>query len=164
MEEKFNKIVENISFKKKQLFKIHLDKCLSLYFPEKAEEDPRYTGVIFRIQDFFKGFTPFINEHGKDKKYEAGVEVLNLIFEELELEIDKEECFMIFHLRDLGKFRKKESDFLKELKGLWGTYKDYKLDDLEFSHALRNLRNNKIIKYRKGNLHLNQNIILYYKN
>lgn len=166
MQEVIDPIVEKISFHKKQLFAEFLGKCIQQYYrEEEAEKESlrEYKSVLFKLDYFFKNFAPFINECGKDKKYESGVEALYLICEELGVEIDKSECFIVFHLKDLGKFKIKESKLYDELKSVWGQYKHYRLEPSDFSAALRNLRNERVIDYRKGNLTVNPTLILRYR-
>jgi len=167
MQEVIDNIVEKISFTKKDAFSVFLNQCIHPYTCKEEEEERelqrQYKSVVFKMSFFFKNFSPFINENGRDKKYESGVEALFLISEELGIEIDKSECFILFHLRDQGKFKIKESKLLKELKDIWGQYKHYALDDQDFSAALRNLRDERIINYRKGSLLVSPTIILRYK-
>ena len=166
MQEIIDNIIEKISFTKKDSFSMLLNQCIHTYTRKEEEEREQrrnYRSVIFKMDYFFKNFSPFINELGKDKKYEAGIEALSIISEELGIEIDKSECFILFHLRNQGKFKIKESKLLMELKKIWGQYKHYALDDQEFSAALRNLRNERAIDYRKGNLQISPTIILRYK-
>jgi hypothetical protein len=165
VQEMIENIVEKSAISKKVVYASHLKKCIQEFHEVEGERvDPRFHKVIFKLNDFFKGFSPFIHEYGKEKKYEAGVEALQKICDELGLEVDENECFVLFHLRDLGKFRMKESKLHQELKALWKkTYKDYEIGDVEFSRVLRNLRDEKLIKYRRGNMSLCQNIILKYK-
>ncbi|MDB9787029.1 hypothetical protein OAB57_02900, partial [Bacteriovoracaceae bacterium] len=97
----------------------------------------------------------FVNDLGKDRKYEMGVNLLEVILSELELKNDRTECFILFHLRDLGKFRIKEAKLHQELMSLWGQYKDYKLNNADFSHSLKNLMRTKVVIYRRGSISLN---------
>ncbi|MCO4795167.1 MAG: hypothetical protein KC493_15730 [Bacteriovoracaceae bacterium] len=163
MEETINAIVEKIRFEKKQKFSELITKAI--YICKDTEKGPRaaHDNVVFKIDTLFAGFPDFINEFGKDKKYEAGVEALSVICEELGVDIDKEECFILFHLRDLGKFRLKESKLHAELKILWRQYKNYELNDQDFSRSLKSLMRMKFINYRKGNLQINKTVLIRYK-
>ncbi len=166
IEQIIDNIVENANFHKKESFKQFLTKCIYQYYrPEEADKEStrEYKSIVFKADYFYKNFSPFINEYGKDKKYEAGVKALSAICEELKIEISKDECFILFHLRDLGKFRIKEDKLLKELKSLWGQYKEYALEGQDFSHALRTLRNERVIQYRKGNILVSPTVIIRYR-
>lgn len=166
MQEVIDNITEKIGFHKKQAFSQFLKQCIHTY--KSKEEDEReqlreYKSVVFKLNIFFNKFSPFIYEFGKDKKYEAGVEALYVVCNELGIEIDKSECFILFHLRDQGKFKIKEAKLLDELKKLWPHYKHYALDDQNFSRALRNLRNERTIDYRKRVLVPVPTVLIRYK-
>ena len=164
--EEIENIVEKISFTKKSSFSDFLAKCIKPYVnPDESDRESQRTfrSIIFNLDFFLKNFAPFINEHGKDKKYEAGVEALYLISEEIKLDLDESDCFILFHLRDLGKFRIKQSKLYEELQKAWSQYKHYRLDEQDFSKALRAMRKSKVIEYRKGNLQLASTIIIRYK-
>jgi len=166
MQEVIDRIIEKSNFHKKQLFLQLLKKCIHIYKPkerDEREEIREYKSVVFELSMFFKNFSPFISEFGKDKKYEAGVEALYLICDELGIELDKSECFILFHLRDQGKFKIKEAKLLSELEALWGQYKHYKLEGVDFSRALRNLRDERTIDYRKRTLAPVSMVLIRYK-
>lgn len=164
MQETIDSIVEKTNFSKKQLYSEFLRKCIHESNDSTRSTYAVHENVAFKLDAFFKGFSSFINEFGKDKKYEAGVEALSKICEELGIDMDKEECFILFHLRDLGKFRMKESKLLEELQTLWKSqYKEYAMIDQDFSHALKSLMRKKFIDYRRGNLHLNPTVIIRYR-
>jgi len=167
MQEVINKITEQINFTKKDSFAEFLEECIHFYVPKEAdmerEQLREYRSVVFKLNTFFKNFSPFIYELGKDKKYESGVEALYVICNELGIEIDKSECFILFHLRDQGKFKIKESKLLNQLKNLWPQYKHYALKDQDFSRALRNLRDERVIEYRKHALVPVPTLLIRYK-
>lgn len=156
-------IREKISFEKKEAFSKHLNRCIEYVKGTEEGHASNFTSVIFKMDQFFKGFSPFISECGKDKKYEAGVEALSLIFEELGVEMEKSECFILFHLRGLGKFKIKESKLYEELRSLYGEYKSYALEQKELSYALRGLMKGKFINYRKGNIQINPQALIRYR-
>tara|TARA_Y100000385_G_C12843423_1_gene529825 strand:+ start:114 stop:617 length:504 start_codon:yes stop_codon:yes gene_type:complete len=164
MEDTISYILEKIKFKKKDMFEKLLLKILAVAHEDTKTTYSTHDNIVFRTSVLFAGFSPFHNELGKNKKYEAGVHALRVICDELLVEVEDSELFILFHIRELGKFRKKESDLLKELKSIWGQYSAYKIEDCDFSYALKNLMRLKFIEYRKGNLHLNKNIIVRYRN
>ena len=163
MEETIDAILEKIEFEKKDLFKILIQKCIHESSDSTISSYATHPNVIFKTEVFFKGFPTFINEFGKDKKYVAGVHALMVILEELGIEIEKEECFILFHIRNAGKFKIKETKLLEELKSEWARHKEYKLENQDFSYALKNLMRIKLIDYRKGNLQLKPNILIRYR-
>jgi hypothetical protein len=160
--EVIDNITEKVGFSKKQEFSELLVKCIVVIpdFGDFPDED--YETVSFSMENLFKGFSSFINDYGKDKKYETGIEALTLISEALDIEISKEEAFIYFHIRDHGKFKINEKKLHAELKSIWGQYKHYKLEDGEFSGALKSLMVNKFINYRKGSLQVKARIINRY--
>lgn len=163
MEEVIASIIEKINFKRKDEFSDLLNKSMYSLSETAEEAHPNYDTIMLKIDVFFKGFDTFHNEFGKDKKYESGVEALSVMFEELGVEIEKTECFIIFHLKDLGKFRIKETKLHNELKSAWGQYKHYKLEDGDFSYALKSLMRKKLIYYRRGTIQLKPSILLRYR-
>jgi hypothetical protein len=163
MEETIENIVEKVNFSKKQLFGEFLAKCIHVSNDSTKSTYAIHDNMAFLISEFFKGFSSFQNEYGKDKKYLAGVEALMAICEELGVDIDKEECFIMYHLRDLGKFRMKESKLFDELKIEWQRHKEFTLEKVDFSYALKSLMKKKFIDYRRGNLYLNPSVIIRYR-
>ena len=164
MKEMIDTISDKVKFQKKQQFSELLTKCIHVSYDLEKSTYATNDNIVFKMDTFFQGFSSFQYEFGRDRNYEAGVEALSVIYEELGLKIDKEECFLLFHLRNLGKFRMKESTLHNELKVLWKQYKDYALDDQDFSYTLKSLMKNKLIDYRKGNLSLKRSIIFRYRN
>ncbi len=163
MEEIIANIVEKINFDKKVVLTDLLNKCIRLSTDSGHSSYAVHENIIFKMDLFFKGFPAFIHEFGKDKKYEAGVEALSVITDELGFDIDKSECFILFHLRDQGKFRMKESTLHDQLKIQWNQYKHYALEDQAFSYALKNLMRMKFISYRKRNLHILPTVIVRFR-
>lgn len=161
MQERIQNIMEKISFSKKQLFQEHITSCI--YILKEPDANPRYEIVMFQLEQFFKGFPTFINERGKDKKYEAGVEALSVICNELDINIDESECFVLFHIRNLGKFKIRESKLYEDLLREWPNYKHYKIEEEQFVYSLKNLMKNKLINYRKRNLQLCPNVRISYR-
>lgn len=169
IEETILNIVEKVKFNKKEHFGAFLGKCIHRFHREDEsdrESQRKHKSVVFKTDAFFKNFTSFQNEFGKDKIYLAGVEALHAICEELAIELEPEECFILYHLRGLGKFRMKEEKLYSELKGLWGQpqYKEFAIEDKQdFSAAIRALRDAKVVDYRRGNMTLNPTVIIRYR-
>ena len=163
IKEIIHNIAESAKFKNKDAFKEFLAKCIHLSNDSAKSTYAIHENLVFKVDTFFKEFAPFKNEFGKDKIYEAGVEAFNSIFEELGIDLSKEECFLLYHLRDAGKFRIKESVLLEEVKKLWQKYPDYTLGPQDFSYGLKELMRKKLIDYRRGNLYLKPSIIIRYR-
>jgi len=163
MEETIENIVEKVEFSKKELFGEFLAKCIHVSNDSTKSTYAIHDNMAFKVNEFFKGFNSFQNEYGRDKKYLAGVEALMAICEELGVDIDKEECFILYHLRDLGKFRMKETKLYDELQKEWQRHKDFALEKQDFSYALKSLMKKDFITYRRGNLYLNPTIIIRYR-
>ena len=94
---------------------------------------------------------------------EISTRVKEIVAEQLGVELDKEECFILFHIRDIGKFRLKEAKLKSEMTILWREYKEYALCDQDFSYALKSLMKKKFIEYRRGSIQLNPNVIYRYR-
>jgi len=163
LEEVYANILEKSKFDKVDKFEKLLRSSITEVWDSEKEPDPRFQSVSFKLSTFFEGFSAFQNFYGKEKKYLAGSEALMLICEELQIDVDEKECFILYHIRDLGKFRKRESELLSELNSLWAQFPDYRLEGRFFSMALKNLMRSKLIQYRKGNLHLNPSVLLRYR-
>lgn len=169
IEEVIQNIVDNANFKKKDEFHNFIKKCVFQFFrKEEADKEStrQFKSIIFKLDVFFKNFTPFQNEFGKDKIYVAGVEALYVIANELKIEVDKSDLFIVFHLRNLGKFRIKEEKLLTELKELWSKpfYKEYEIENKQdFAASIRALRDADVITYRHGNMTVNPSVILRYR-
>lgn len=163
MPEDIEDIVQQISFENKEEFRTLLYKCIHVSKDSSNLDELENPNIIFKIDTFFKGFPLFINAYGKDKKYLSGVEALMTILTTLGVEVEKEDCFLFFHLRDLGKFRMREEKLYKELLALWPYYKEFKLEPIEFSRSIKDLMRTKLIGYRRGNLTLNQSVLIRYR-
>ena len=163
MDEVFENILLKIQFSKKELFLDLLKKCLHISNETTKSTYATHDNVAFKVDTFFAGFPTFINEFGKDKQYESAVEALSVICEEIGLEVEKSECFILYHIRDLGKFKLKEAKLLQELKVLWQQYKHYTIEDGSFTRSLYNLEKFRFIEYRRGCITLNRTVIIRYK-
>lgn len=128
-----------------------------------GEDNPDLTSVSFKFQQFLEGLGTFANSKGKEKAHQVGTDTIIAVTNALQFELDDTEAFLLFHIRSLGKFRKKESELLAELKKLWVQYPDYEMEDREFSRALKGLMRDKFIQYRKGNIHLNPSFVIRYR-
>ena len=112
---------------------------------------------------FLKEFPKTLNGIKHSELYAKGADLLCLILNTLNVEITKEECFIFFHIREIGKFRTKEDIVFKELKSHWGMHKDYKLEEDDFLEAVRELKNHGLIGHRRGTITLNEATVFRYK-
>ena len=104
MEETIENIVDRVGFEKSDLFRKLLNKAIRVSEDSTKSTYAVYDNVIFHMDVLWKGFSPFNNALGKNKKYECGVKVLSIIFDELGVEVEDSDCFILFHIRELGKF------------------------------------------------------------
>lgn len=162
-------IVDAVDFKKRDDLISFLQNCICK-FDRKEEEDRESTrpfeSVVFKLDYFYKHFSKFHNEFGKDKVYVAAVTILIAIADEIKIELDKYDLFILYHLRNQGKFRLREDKLLEELKKLWALpqYKEYAINNnQDFAASIRALRDTKAINYRRGNMTLNPSIIIRYR-
>jgi hypothetical protein len=163
IEQSISNICDKANFQRKSIFSNLLTKSLHISNDSTISTYAVHNNLILKMNTLFEGFSPIVREFGKENQYLAGVIALHATFEELGIEVDKEECFILYHMRTLGKFKIRESKLKEELTVLWKRYKEYALEDQDFSYCLKNLMRNKLIDYRKGNLQLKQSVIIRYR-
>jgi hypothetical protein len=163
MQEVIQAIVDRVQFENKEKVQSFLNTCIKVSKDSNISTYAVHDNVHFKTYDFFKGLNKLTNDITKDKRLAISVDTLSVALEELGIELDPGEVFIVYHLRDQGKFRMKESKLKEQLKGMWGQNKEYALDDGEFSYALKSLMRKGIIEYRKGNLSLKPGFIISYK-
>lgn len=164
MHELLQKIVDRSSIEKKEKFAEYLNKCIKITTDNGNSTYGVHHLVEFRTTLFFELLAKISNAIANDKKLLLGVETLKIVLEELGFEVEPEDAFILFYLRDLGKFKIKDVKLREQLKGIWPQYKEFALDDQSFAHAIKTMRRMGLIEYRKGSLTLNQNIVVSYKN
>ncbi len=164
MHETIKIITERVNFEKKDKVSPFLNRCISLSKDTTKRANAIHENVLFKADAFFEGVTRLTNELTKNQKIRKGVETLQIVLEELGFEIEKEDTFILFHLRDLGKFKITDVKLREQLKVHWCQFKEYAIDDHDFSYSIRKLMKMGLIDYRKGRLNLKQNIIITYKN
>ena len=167
MNEKLVLIVETAIENKLCFHQKHLQRLLNTTFSIVSDsiEEKGYemADVQFQIAKFLKELPKSINGIKRSELYAKGADLLCLLFNSLNVEITKEECFIFFHLRELGKFRTKEDIVFKELKSEWGMHKDYALEEDDFLEAVRELKNHGLIGHRRGTITLNDATVFRYK-
>ena len=116
--------------------------------------------TIFRIQHFLRGLSSIVSEFKKQEAMSAIVKIIQTVFEQWEYEFTEQECFVIYHLKDLGKFRLKDDKFYTQLENEWSTFSIYRMDKSEFEQSLKDLKNLKVIDLRRGTIMFNPTVIL----
>jgi hypothetical protein len=119
--------------------------------------------ILFTIGPFCKEIDAVMHGVKHSLIYKNAAELLHLLFTKLSVDISKEECFIWFHFRGLGKFRTKEEKAFKELKSEWGMHKDYAMDMSDFEVALRELKNHGILNLRRGAITLPESCVFRFK-
>ena len=163
LEEIYNKITENVDFTAMDKFEALLRKTITRAVIHDHDPKPHISNVSFKLADLLVGLNTFASSKGKAHTLRLGTETFLTITHALQYELDETEAFLMFHLRSLGRFRKREADLLQELTKLWQQYPEYEMTKHEFSRALKELMRSKFIEYRRGNLHLTQSFIIRYK-
>lgn len=163
MQEVIESILENSKFEKEEKFKELLQKSLKVADESTKSTYAIYDNIIFKIETFFKNFEAFQNEFGKDKKYLAGVHALRIITDELGFEFEDQELFVLYHLKDLGKFKIREQKLEQELVKPWNNHKEFKLEGSDLTYALKDLMRAKFIEYRRGLISTNSNVLVRFR-
>lgn len=162
LEDLHNEIIESVDFTAMDKFET-LIKSTVTRAVIVGEDNPNLTSISFKFGQLLEGLGTFANSKGKEHALRIGPETLLAITNALQFELDESEAFLLYHLRTLGKFRKKESELLAELKKLWVQYPDVAMEDREFSRSLKGLMRDKFIQYRKGNIHLTPSFVIRYR-
>lgn len=162
LEDVYSDIFEKVDFTAMDKFEALIGKTISRAII-KSEDNPNVVSVSFKCAELFQGITQFANSKGKDQTLILGTETILKVTDALQFELDESEAFILYHIRNLGKFRKREAELLAELKNLWKQFPQFALEDREYSRALKSLMRDKFIQYRKGNIHLNPSFIIRYR-
>lgn len=164
MEEIIERICANVEYKNADKFKDLVYKNLKVADEAEKSTYAVHDNLMFKFSDFFTGFRDFENELGKDKKYLSAVNALRAITDELGFDFEDKHLFVLYHLKDLGKFKIRESKLYKELLGIWsGVYKDFKLEENDLTYVLKDLMRAKFIDYRKSNIAMNKTILVRFR-
>lgn len=119
--------------------------------------------LLFQIDTFFEQLKRMTNQMPKKTRFPLELNILQATLEELGIEIEKEETFIFYHMKDLGKFRIKDTKLKEQLKSPWSENKEYSLDDNEYPRALKNLMRLDLIEFRRGNMTIKKSIVLRYR-
>jgi len=167
MNEKINKIVEyaveNKLITNEKNFKRLVSKSFSLIKDSVKEKGEELADLHFKVMSFTKDFPACFNGVNRSELYKNAAEVLYFMFNELSIEVEKEECFIFFHFRELGKFRMKEDKVFEELKSEWAIHRDYEMPKADYEYALRQLKNHGLIGLRRGAITLTDTTVFRFK-
>lgn len=164
LEEIYSNIIERAeAFKGSDKFETLIRKSITIAVLSDHDPKPHIKNVSFKLKELLEGLTTLTNSKGKGVALKIGTETFLIIAEELQFEFDESEAFLMFHLRKLGKFRKREADLLSELTGLWKEYPEYEMAKQDFSRSLKDLMRAKFIHYRRGNILLNPSFVIRYR-
>jgi len=163
LDEVYETILEKVDLTAIDKFETLIKKSISTAIIPEYDPKPNIETISFKFGPLLEGLDAFSKNKGKDQAQVIGTELLLIILEALQFEIDESECFLLFQLRKLGRFRKRESDFLAELKKLWKEYPQFELSDGDFSRALKSLMREKILLYRKGVIQINASFVIRFR-
>lgn len=152
-------ILEKLELKKEKALSWHLDDCMN-HRTALALAPGEESTFEFKYQKFLKGLSASLNGIPKGEINQTAVRVICTVLEEFEINVDEAEAFILYTIRDLGKFRTKDKKLLTELKGHWGNLKDYELSESEFDVTLRELKNVGLIDFRRGAITIPENIVI----
>jgi len=164
MQEIIKEILERVNFEDKIKVQTFLLRCIQVSSDTFKSTYAIHDNILFKLDTFFKDVHNLVNHVPKNKKLPLGIDTLKIVLEELSLDVDKEEVFILYHLRDLGNFKIRDSKLQTELKSLWGEYKEYAIEDKYFQRSLKHLMRIGLIEYRKGSLRLKKSLVIRYKN
>ena len=142
-------VESKLTLNEKKLTRL-LNKNFTLVKDSAEEKGEDLADILFNIAPFCKEIDAVMHGLKHSVLYKNAAELLHLMFTKLSIDISKEECFIWFHYRGLGKFRTKEEKAFNELKSEWGVHKDYAMDFADFEVAMRELKNHGIINLRRG--------------
>lgn len=163
LEEIYKTILEKLDVTALDKFESLLRKSItSAYIPDH-DPKPGVEIISFKLAPLLEELDKFSRSHNKDQAMIHGTQNLQVVLEGLQFEFDESECFILYQLRKLGRFRKREKDLLAELKKLWKIFPHLELSDVEFSHALKALMREKLISYRKRVIQLNSSFVISYR-
>lgn len=114
----------------------------------------------FKVQHFLRGLKPLVSEYKTKEAMDIIVSLIGIVLKQWGYEISKAECFVIYQLKDLGKFRIKDDKLFTQLQAEWSNFKEYTMDSEEYKQSLKDLKNIKFIDLRRGAITFNPVVIL----
>ena len=163
MQDTIEQILERVALAKKDGFTRTLNQSIVVSTDSGKRTEATHDNCTFKVHLFFDGLAKALNETPKINRMLAGVDILEIVLEELGFDSEREDAFLIYQLKDLGKFRITDKKFKDQMNALWGEHKDFILTDQEYSHTLKVLMRMGIIDYRRGNLSLKKEMLIRYK-
>lgn len=162
IEDLHKEIIESVDFTAMDKFEVLVKTSLTPAFIV-GEDNPNLVSLSFKFGQLLDGLGFFANSKGKELAPKIGTETLYAITTALQFDLEEEDAFLLYALRGLGKFRKKEADLFNELKGLWLNFPEFEMSSQDFSRSLKYLMREKFIQYRKGSIHLNPSFVIRYR-
>ncbi len=114
----------------------------------------------FKLQIFLKGLESVINEVPKKEKMNTIVKIMQITFEKLGYEVEPNEAYVLYQIRDLGRFRLKDDKLWKDLEKSWGEHPQFRFEKSDYKVILNGLKNIRFIDTRRGSITLGENIII----
>lgn len=162
LEEIYKLILDKVDVTAKDKFESLLRKTITFAFLPDHDPKPGINVISFKFAQLLEGMERFSQYSDKEKSMIHATKNLLAVLEGLQFEVDESECFLLYQLRKIGKFRKREKELRDELKDLAKTFPQYEQSDGEFSRSLKHLMREKIILYRKGVIQLNASFVVRY--
>ncbi len=116
--------------------------------------------VEFRHIFFLNGLKEVVNHIPKKEKIPKIINLILLTFASVNFVLDEKEAFVLYHLRDLGKFRLKDEKLFHKLEESMHLHPEYKLELTELRNILKELKNIKLLNYRRGTTTINTSIMV----
>lgn len=108
--------------------------------------------VELKIQHFLRGLRPLVSEYKAKEGMDAIVTIIRTLFEQWGYEFGPEECFVLYHMKDFGKFRIKDDKFYNDLQTEWSKFNEYRIEKNELKQILTDFKNLKFLEYRRGTI------------
>jgi hypothetical protein len=152
-------ILEKVELKSDKALSWLLDDCMNTRTVLNTMPGMENT-FEFKYQKFLKGLDVALNSVAKNETPQTAVKILCAVLETFDIDITEPEAFILYMIRDIGKFRTKDHKLIIELRGQWGTLKQYALEESEYNVTLRELKNVGLIDFRRGAITLPENIVV----
>lgn len=165
---KFAKFIV-MNLKEKMIEKVALknEKGLASLLIKNLSEQKNLNGMgleqpvsELRIQHFLRGLAPLVSELNQKRAMEVKLLMIQTLFDHWDYSLSLVECFVIYNLKDLGRFRLKEDKLFNQLMEQWSSYPDYKVERSDLKQILKDLKNLKVIELRRGTVLFASSMIL----
>ncbi|MGK0367349.1 MAG: hypothetical protein ACI9QD_000483 [Thermoproteota archaeon] len=163
MQETIQVITEKVPLARKEKVSSLLKRCIRESKDTSKSTYAIHENILFKIDTFFIELSKVLNDIPKAQRIPLGVETLRIVLEELGVDIIKEEAFILYHLRDLGKFKIRDTKLKQELKIAYNQYKEFTVEESDMPHTIKDLMRMGVIEYRKGLLAISKNLVIRYK-